>query len=91
MKMIKMNVTIDTRETDRIRPAMFYFSIRNQVSIQELETGDYIFEELKKRRIFVRHWNKPRIADYLRITIGSDEEMKRLYEALNDIIQSERK
>ncbi|MBQ2082266.1 MAG: histidinol-phosphate transaminase [Lachnospiraceae bacterium] len=53
--------------------------------------GDYIFEELKKRRIFVRHWNKPRIADYLRITIGSDEEMKRLYEALNDIIQSERK
>ena len=31
-----MNVTIDTKEQDRIRPAMFYFSIKNNVSIEEL-------------------------------------------------------
>ncbi|SDB21792.1 histidinol-phosphate aminotransferase [Pseudobutyrivibrio sp. YE44] len=47
----------------------------------------YIFEELKKRGIFVRHFSKPeRIADYLRISIGTDEEMKTLVSALKEII-----
>ena len=45
-----------------------------------------IFEELKKRNIFVRYWNKPIICDYLRISIGTDEEMDRLFNALEDII-----
>lgn len=45
-----------------------------------------IFEELRKRNIYVRHWNKPRIADYLRITIGTDEEMKQLVAQLKEII-----
>ena len=47
-----MNVTIDTRETDRIRPAIFFFSIRNNVSVEELETGDYIFEDKGKQAVF---------------------------------------
>lgn len=45
-----------------------------------------IFEELRKRNIYVRHWNKPRIADYLRITIGTNEEMKQLVAQLKEII-----
>ena len=47
-----MKVTIDTRETDRIRPAMFYFSINNNVSVQELETGDFLFEDGEKQAVF---------------------------------------
>ena len=47
-----MNVIIDTRETDRIRPAMFFFSINNTVSIEELPTGDYIFEDNGKQAVF---------------------------------------
>ena len=47
-----MNVIIDTRETDRIRPAMFYFSINNNVSVQELETGDFLFEKDEKQAVF---------------------------------------
>ena len=47
-----MNVIIDTRETDRIKPAMFYFSINNNVSVQELETGDFLFEEDEKQAVF---------------------------------------
>ncbi|MBP3856361.1 MAG: histidinol-phosphate transaminase, partial [Ruminiclostridium sp.] len=34
-----------------------------------------VFEKLKARKIFVRYWDKPVIGDYLRITIGTDEEM----------------
>jgi len=45
-----------------------------------------IFEELKKKNIYVRHWDKDRISDYLRITIGTDKEMDRLFEALREII-----
>lgn len=37
-----------------------------------------IFKALREQDIYVRHWNKPRISNYLRITIGTDEEMDTL-------------
>ena len=46
-----------------------------------------VFEKLKARKIFVRYWDKPVIGDYLRITIGTEEEMNALYKALDEIIQ----
>lgn len=58
----------------------FIFASPQKVSAQ------VIFEELKKRNIFVRYWNKPIICDYLRISIGTDEEMNRLFNALEEII-----
>lgn len=45
-----------------------------------------IFEALKAKNIFVRHWNKPRISNYLRISIGTDEQMDALFAALEEII-----
>ncbi len=45
-----------------------------------------IFEGLKERGIFVRYFNKPIINEYLRITIGTDEEMKELFRALKELI-----
>ncbi len=46
-----------------------------------------IFEELKKRNIFVRYFSKPeRISDYLRISIGTDEEMEKFIENLKEIV-----
>lgn len=48
--------------------------------------GKKLFEELKARKIFVRHWDKPRIADYLRITIGTKEQMEELLTALKEIV-----
>ena len=50
--MVKMKVFIDSRETDRIKPAMFHFSLNNDISVEELETGDYIFEEDGKQVVF---------------------------------------
>ena len=47
-----------------------------------------IFEELKQRGIYVRYFNKPRIDNCLRITIGTDEEMGALMEALKDILET---
>ena len=45
-----------------------------------------IFEELKKRGIYVRYFNKPRIDGYLRISIGTDEEMRGFISALDEIL-----
>lgn len=49
--------------------------------------ASFIFEELKKKNIFVRYFNKKRISEYLRITIGTDEEMNSLIKALKEIIK----
>ncbi|MDE6729865.1 MAG: hypothetical protein K2J71_03720, partial [Oscillospiraceae bacterium] len=46
-----------------------------------------IFEQLKARKIFVRYWNKPRISQYMRITIGTPEEMEQFFTALQEILQ----
>nr|MCR4694639.1 aminotransferase class I/II-fold pyridoxal phosphate-dependent enzyme [Pseudobutyrivibrio sp.] len=49
----------------------------------------FIFEELKKKNIYVRHFSKPeRIADYLRISIGTDEEMATFIDTLKEILRS---
>lgn len=46
-----------------------------------------IFEFLKTRDIYVRWFNKPRIDNYLRITVGTDGETDALIKALNEFIK----
>ncbi|MGI6107596.1 MAG: histidinol-phosphate transaminase [Lachnospiraceae bacterium] len=45
-----------------------------------------LFAELKKRNIYVRYFDRPRISNYLRITVGTDSQMAALKEALSQII-----
>ena len=44
-----------------------------------------VFGYLKKKDIYVRWFNKPRISDYLRITIGTDEQTDALIDALHEL------
>ena len=46
-----------------------------------------IYKALRERGILVRHFSIPRIDNYLRISIGTDEEMKALFEALREIVK----
>lgn len=48
--------------------------------------AEYFYNELKKEKILVRYWNKPRIDEYLRITVGTDEDMDRLVQVLKKIV-----
>ena len=43
-----------------------------------------IYEYLRTKHIFVRYFNLPRIDNYLRITIGTDEQMEKLIKALEE-------
>ncbi len=46
-----------------------------------------IFEFLKAKDIYVRWFNKPRIDNYLRITIGTDEDMDAMISALGAFVK----
>lgn len=46
-----------------------------------------IFEELRQRNIFVRWFAGPRTKDCLRITVGTNEQMMALVEALEEILR----
>ncbi len=53
----------------------------------EFVPANEFFDFLRSKNIFVRHWNKGRIANSLRITIGTDEEMKELIEVLKGLLK----
>ena len=45
-----------------------------------------IFRQLRERGVLVRYFNKPRIDNFLRITIGTDEEMAAMVAAVKEIV-----
>jgi histidinol-phosphate aminotransferase len=49
--------------------------------------AQYLFDGLKERGILVRYFNKPRIDQYLRVSIGTDAEMEALVAALGQLIE----
>ena len=50
--------------------------------------GAGLARSLRERAVIVRHFAAPRIADYLRITVGTDVQTERLLSALSDIVQT---
>ena len=49
--------------------------------------GLELYEKLKEKGVLIRHFEKPRIKDYNRITIGSIEEMKAFISAVKEILK----
>jgi histidinol-phosphate aminotransferase len=60
--------------------ANFVFARKPGVAGAELAAG------LRQRAVLVRHFAKPRIADYLRITVGTPADSARLLAALRQIV-----
>ena len=48
--------------------------------------GRELLDGLRERGILVRWWDKPEIRDWLRISIGTDEDMEALVRALGELI-----
>ena len=53
---------------------------------QSLHIGKAVYEALKERGVLVRYFGKPRLANWLRISIGTPEEMAVLIRELKDIL-----
>lgn len=62
--------------------ANFLFAKSSAISGQEL------YAQLKKRGILVRHFSRPEIEDYNRITIGSREEMEVFLKTTAEILEA---
>lgn len=45
-----------------------------------------IYEKAKQEKIYVRYFEKPRISNYLRISIGTDEEMRTFVDFLEKLV-----
>jgi histidinol-phosphate aminotransferase len=52
------------------------------------QEGAALAAALRQRAVIVRHFSAARIADYLRISVGTDEQIDRLLSALSDIMGS---
>ena len=61
--------------------ANFIFATHESVPAKEL------FEALREKHIYVRYFPKDRIDDHLRITIGTDEEMKKFIGFLKEYLK----
>jgi histidinol-phosphate aminotransferase len=61
--------------------ANFIFATHERVPAKEL------FEALREANIFVRYFNSPRIDNYLRITIGTEGEMEKLFGFLRTYLE----
>lgn len=75
---------VDTRERSKKRLKELGFSFQDSKSnfifaTHESCPAKEIFEALKEQDIYVRYFAKPRIDNYLRITIGTDEQMDRFF------------
>ncbi|MFV0351536.1 MAG: pyridoxal phosphate-dependent aminotransferase [Oscillospiraceae bacterium] len=86
------NAVVATREQTitRLRALGFTVtqSLANFVFASHLSfKADYLAQELKEQKILVRHFNRPRIQNWLRISVGSDDEMETLFAALRQIIK----
>ena len=49
--------------------------------------GGVLYKELKENGILVRHFDAPRIENWLRITIGTPEQMQALMDAVDKILE----
>ncbi len=49
--------------------------------------GEELYLKLKDRGILVRHFSKPRIADFNRITVGTESQMNILLEAVKALLE----
>ena len=50
-------------------------------------SGEDLYLELKKKGILIRHFNKERIKDYNRITIGTPEQMESLVATIKQVLE----
>ena len=83
---------IDTRLYTQMRFREIGFTMTdssaNFIFAKHESIGGYeLYAALRERGILVRHFNKPRISDYLRITIGTMEQMDALIDAVVSILK----
>ena len=93
-KTVNMVISSRTRLTKELRSlgftvldssTNFIMATHNDYSMKDM------FEYLKSKNIFIRYFNLPRIEKYVRITIGTDDEINKLIIGIKEFISSKSK
>ena len=85
---------VGTRERTKERLAKMGFPFTDSsanflfVTHPEYDAGD-MFRALKEAGIYVRWWDSDRIRQYMRITVGTEEEMETLFAFLEQYVSKE--
>jgi len=82
---------MDTRERVSVRMQAMGFDVLPSAanfifSRHPVHSAEALFCALRDRGIIVRYFDKPRISEFLRISIGTDEAMNMLLNALEEIL-----
>ena len=85
------NKIINTREKTVVQMRELGFNVLDSkanfiFTAHKSVPGKYLYETLRANGILVRRFNQQRIDNFLRITIGTDEEMKELINKLKIVI-----
>jgi histidinol-phosphate aminotransferase len=91
----KRNEIIEIREYTKKRLEDLGFTLTNSKAnflfCKHPDISGYeLYSKLKNMGILIRQWNKPRILDYVRITIGTRAQMDALFTAVRSIINEKR-
>lgn len=86
-----IGMVVDTRERTKKELKRMGFSFGDSMTnfifaTHKTVPAQVIFDKLREKHIFVRHFSTPRIDNYLRISIGTDQEMDRFLEETEKII-----
>ena len=84
----------DTREKAKLRFRGLGFSFPDSQAnflfvTHPVLQARVLFEALKRERIYVRYFDAPRLDNFLRITIGTEQEMEKLFAFLEDFVKKE--
>ena len=87
-----VNKIINTRErTKKSLDALGFYYLDSKANFilatHERVPGEYLYKELKERGVLVRYFNKEIINNYIRITIGTEEQMDILLKELKKIVE----
>ncbi len=77
-------INIRERTVDELRASGIKVldSSANFIFVKSPSSGKELFEYLRAQKVLVRFWDKPRISDYLRVSVGSFEQMERFTDAV---------
>lgn len=83
---------MNTRERAKVRLRELGFSFPDSMTnfifaAHERVPAEELFEALRKEQIYVRYFKQPGLDQYLRISIGTDEEMETLYTFLEEYLK----
>ena len=85
-KKIQANRAYTTQELSKLGfetlPSLANFIFTRSPAVD----GGRLYRELKARGVLVRHWDKPEIADWCRVTIGTREQMDIFLDKVREII-----